>query len=46
MGAATISLAVNAFDMLVKIEYNLMGDISMRMLAAVVTVSPTTPFSS
>ena len=40
MGVATISLAVTAFDMLVKIEYNLVGDISMQMLAAVATVSP------
>ena len=46
MGATTISLEVNALDMPVKIEYDLVGGILVRMLAAVVTVSPSTTFSS
>ena len=44
MGATTIFLQVKALDMLVKIEYDLVGGILARMLAAVVTVSPSTPF--
>lgn len=42
---SVVSLAVGALDMLVRIEYDLVGDIFCRMLAALVRVSCKPPLA-
>ena len=43
---SVVSWAVNALDILVKIEYDLVSDVLGRMLGAIVRVSPFIPFPS